>query len=139
MSLVLASKTHMKWLKNCKNRTMLEKRKHTSFTVQGLISREWIIILHKENVKKLSYFSMVTYEIRNGEIPNGFNIWEFSIVDQSRAQFKNPSNHFGSLISFYTPLTRSGHVWFFDVFRNHKMRPVMWNGLTGNHYWSSLI
>ena len=47
MSLVLASKTHMKRVKNCKNRTMLEKRKHTSFAVQGLISREWIIILGK--------------------------------------------------------------------------------------------
>ena len=33
MSLLLASKIHRKYLKNCRNQTMLEKRKNMYFTV----------------------------------------------------------------------------------------------------------
>ena len=37
MSLLLACKTHRKWLRNCKNQVLLEKRNYTSFAAQGLI------------------------------------------------------------------------------------------------------
>ena len=38
MSLLLASKTHKKWRKNCKNQTMLEKRKYENWISR---SKDW--------------------------------------------------------------------------------------------------
>ena len=33
------------------------------------------------------------------------------------------------LISFYAPLKTSVNLWFSDVFRGYRKRPVAWNGL----------
>ena len=47
-------------------------------------------------------------------------------VDLSRSQ---SITHYMSLLSFYTPLKASKLLWFSDVFRGYRMKPVALNGL----------
>ena len=60
MSLLLASKTNKKWLKNCKNQRMLEKRRCTQF--RGLkvdkIKPKLHEMVFEENMFRRSFSSL---------------------------------------------------------------------------------
>ena len=64
VSLLLASKTQRKWLKNCKNQIMLEKRKYTYFAVWGLKPKQSFLVF--------TWF-MVTFNLKMISIKSVFN------------------------------------------------------------------
>ena len=54
-SLLLASKTNRKWLRNCKHKAILEKRLYTYFAVWGI--KHWSQIIKYTRIKVFFVFS----------------------------------------------------------------------------------